>query len=161
PINMSATGGKIALANTTTPLGCNGGSTPCTATQLASVVDLVGWDGANFFEGTSAAPATSNSTAIFRAGSGCIDTDDNGNDFAPAAATPAPRNTASPTHDCSVQAQTPPTGVGSASPASLPGGGTTLLTVAVTPGTAPASSGIAVSCDHTAIGGSATQTLFD
>jgi len=161
PINMSATGGKIALANTTTPLGCNGGSTPCTATQLASVVDLVGWDGANFFEGTSAAPATSNSTAIFRAGSGCIDTDDNGNDFAPAAATPAPRNTASPTHDCSVQAPTPPTGVGSASPASLPGGGTTLLTVDVTPGTAPASSGIAVSCDLTAIGGSATQTLFD
>jgi hypothetical protein len=28
PINMSATGGKVALASTTTPLGCNGGSTP-------------------------------------------------------------------------------------------------------------------------------------
>ena len=29
PIAMAATGGKVALVNTTTPLGCNGGSTPC------------------------------------------------------------------------------------------------------------------------------------
>jgi hypothetical protein len=29
PINMAAGGGKVALVNSTTPLGCNGGSTPC------------------------------------------------------------------------------------------------------------------------------------
>ena len=80
PINMSGTGGKVALVNTTTPLGCNGGSTPCPPARLATIVDLVGWDGANFFEG-SAAPATTNSTAILRNGGGCAETDNNATDF--------------------------------------------------------------------------------
>ena len=32
PINMSATGGKVALVSSTTPLGCNGGpASPCSA----------------------------------------------------------------------------------------------------------------------------------
>ena len=31
PINMGAAGGKVVLVNTTSPLGCNGGSTPCSA----------------------------------------------------------------------------------------------------------------------------------
>ncbi|HEX7962602.1 MAG TPA: lamin tail domain-containing protein, partial [Terriglobales bacterium] len=53
--NMSASGGKVALVNSTTTLGCNGGSTPCLDAQLALIIDLVGYDGANFFE-TSAAP---------------------------------------------------------------------------------------------------------
>ena len=47
---MSATGGKVVLVNTSTGLACNGGSAPCDATQLGQIVDLVGWDGANFFE---------------------------------------------------------------------------------------------------------------
>lgn len=34
PINMSGTGGKVALVTSTTGLGCNGGSTPCSAAQL-------------------------------------------------------------------------------------------------------------------------------
>jgi uncharacterized protein len=157
PINMSATGGKVALVSTTTPLGCNGSSTPCSADALAAIVDLVGW-AANFSEGASA-PGTSNTTAIFRAGAGCIDTDDNRADFAVAA--PAPRNTAAPTHDCVAIPPTSPTGVGSASPASLAPGASTLLSVSVTPGANPESSGIGVSCDLTSIGGSATQNFFD
>ena len=57
PINMSATGGKVALVSSTTPLGCNGGSaSPCSARALAQIVDLVGYDGANFFEGSAPAP---------------------------------------------------------------------------------------------------------
>ena len=40
-------------------------------------------------------------------------------------------------------------------------GGTTLLTVAVTPGANPPSTGISVSADLTAIGGSATQAFHD
>jgi endonuclease G len=52
---------------------------------------------------------------------------------------------------------TPPTGSGSASPSSVPPGGTTQLTVNVTPGTNPASSGLTVTGDLSAIGGSATQ----
>src|SRR5690606_6665652 len=41
-INMAAGASKVALVNSTTGLGCNGGSTPCTPEQLALIVDLVG-----------------------------------------------------------------------------------------------------------------------
>ena len=54
-----------------------------------------------------------------------------------------------------------PTGVGAASPDSLPAGNATLLTVAVTPGTTPPSTGLAVSANLVSIGGSAAQALFD
>ncbi len=98
PINMSATGGKVALVNTTTPLGCNGGSTPCTPGALATIVDLIGWDGANFFEGSVPGPGTNNSSAAFRVLGGCQDTDNNSADFT--TAVPDPRNTASPFNVC-------------------------------------------------------------
>ena len=98
PINMSGTGGKVALVNTTTPLGCNGSSTPCSPAALATIVDLLGWDGANFFEGAGAAPATTNATAVFRASGGCVDTDNNNSDFI--AATASARNTISPLNVC-------------------------------------------------------------
>jgi uncharacterized protein len=92
PINMAAASGKVALVTGTTSLGCNGGSAPCDATQLARIIDLVGYGAANFFEGSGAAPALSNTTAGFRADGGCIDTDDNAADFT--AGAPAPRNSA-------------------------------------------------------------------
>jgi predicted extracellular nuclease len=98
PIAMSATAGKVALVTTTTPLGCNGGSTPCPASALATIVDLVGYGSADFFEGAGAAPTLSNTTAAVRGDLGCRDTDGNAADFA--AAAPSPRNTASPTHTC-------------------------------------------------------------
>jgi uncharacterized protein len=154
--NMSGTGGKVALVNSTAGLACNGGSTPCSAAQLALIVDLVGWDGANFYEG-AAAPATTNATAVFRGGGGCIDTDSNAADFA--GATPAPRNTASPTNVCG--APTPPTGVGLATPAAVAAGDPTLLTVAVTPGGNPTSTGLSVSADLSAIGGASPQAFYD
>ncbi len=113
PINMSGTGGKVALVNTTTPLGCNGGSTPCTPAQLLPVVDLVGWDGANYFEGSGPAPATANTTAILRNNNGCTETDNNSTDFS--VGSPAPRNTASPLNVCPL-GDTPPS-VASTSPA--------------------------------------------
>jgi predicted extracellular nuclease len=148
PINMSATGGKVALAATSTSLGCNGGSTACSPAALALIVDLVGWDGANFFEGSGAAPATSNTTADFRNGNGSVDTDDNAADFT--AGAPNPRNSMFPF-----------AASGLANPALLTPGEMTLLTVAVTPGANPISTGIAVSCDLSPIGGSASQALFD
>lgn len=92
-INMSGSAGKVALVESTTSLGCNGGSTPCTPAQLALIVDLVGFGGANFFEGGGAAPALNNASAAFRADGGCTDSDDNAADFSNAA--PAPRNRAS------------------------------------------------------------------
>src|SRR6266542_1199233 len=98
PISMSATGGKVALVDSTTPLGCNGGSTPCPSTALERIVDLVGYDGANFFEGSGPAPAGSNTAAVVRRAGGCTDTDDNAADFS--AGTPGPRNTATAPSPC-------------------------------------------------------------
>jgi predicted extracellular nuclease len=98
--NLSGTAGKVALVNTTTGLACNGGSTPCSSAQLAQIVDLVGYGNANFFEGSGAAPTLSNTTAAFRASSGCMDTNNNAADFT--ADGPAPRHTASPLHPCPV-----------------------------------------------------------
>src|SRR4051794_38272869 len=98
PINMSATGGKVALTTTTSTLGCNGGSTPCSAAALAQIVDLIGYDGANFFEGAAPAPTLSNTTAAVRKMSGCQDTDNNSADFT--AAAPPPRTPPSPPLHC-------------------------------------------------------------
>jgi hypothetical protein len=98
PISMGATGGKVALVNVDTSLGCNGGSSPCTPEALATIVDLVGWGTANFYEGIGPAPATDNITAIFRNDGGCIDSDNNAADFS--AFPPVPRNTHSPLNYC-------------------------------------------------------------
>lgn len=87
-IAMSATAGKVALVNSTAGLACNGGSTACTAAQLAQIVDLVGYGNANFFE-TAPAPTLSNTTSAQRAANGA-DTDNNSADFTTGA--PNPRN---------------------------------------------------------------------
>lgn len=80
PIAMAAGSGKVAYVTGITGLGCNGGSTPCSADQLARIIDLVGYGTANFFE-TAPAPALSNTTAAVRAGGGATDTDNNSADF--------------------------------------------------------------------------------
>ncbi len=158
PINMSGTAGKVALANIATSLGCNGGSTACTPAQLAQIVDLVGYGTANFFEGTGAVPTLTNTTAGIRNSGGCAETDNNNVDFA--TGTPVPRNTSTPQAPCT-PISTAPSGVGAATPSSRLPGESTLLTVTVTLGTNPASTGILVSADLTAIGGSSDQTFFD
>jgi hypothetical protein len=56
---------------------------------------------------------------------------------------------------------TPPTGIGTANPSSLQEGNTTLLTVKVTPGSSPVSTGISVAGDLHLIGGSSAQQLAD
>jgi len=58
-------------------------------------------------------------------------------------------------------ASTPPSGVGAASPSIVPAGDATTLTVTVTPGSGPPSTGIQVVADLSAIGGSSTQPFFD
>jgi predicted extracellular nuclease len=97
-VNLSGTAGKLALVRSDQGLACNGGSTPCDAGQQALIADLVGYGSANFFEGSAAAPATSNSTAVMRGRNGCTDGDDNAADFT--AAAPAPRNSATPLSPC-------------------------------------------------------------
>jgi uncharacterized protein len=125
--NLSASNGKLVLANVASGLACNGGSAPCSAAQSAQIVDLVGYGTANFKEGSASAPAASNTTALLRGNAGCTDTDQNGSDFA--SGTPAPRNGSSPLNQCGgapVNAVISPT----CSPLSLPlgTGGSVVLT---------------------------------
>jgi predicted extracellular nuclease len=147
-IAMSATAGKVALVSSTTALsgGCPTGG---------AIVDFAGYGtgsgGATCFEGTAAAPTLTNTTADFRRNNGLQDTDNNSADFITGA--PNPRNQPAGT--------TNPTGAGAASPASVIQGGTTLLTVLVTPGANPTSTGIIVRGDLSSIGGSATEPFFD
>ena len=161
-INMSATGGKVILANTSTSLACNGGSAPCSGAQLAQIVDLVGYDGANFFEGSAAAPMLSNTTSAQRNGAGCMDTDQNSADLT--AAAPAPHNTVSAFHTC--PADLPPS-VTSTSPANgaagvAPGAN---VSIAFSEPVDVTGSWYSISCDTsgshaaTASGGSTTFTL--
>jgi len=89
-INMSGTAGKVALTNSITALT---GSCP-------GAIDLVGFGTtANCFEGTGATAAPSVTNSVFRANSGCTDTNNNTADFSTASA--APRNTATAAHLCS------------------------------------------------------------
>ncbi|MCA1609302.1 MAG: DUF11 domain-containing protein [Acidobacteria bacterium] len=148
-IAMSATGGKIALVNGTAALS---GACPS-----ASAVDFVGYDGANCFEGAAAAPALTNTTAALRASGGCADTDDNAADFA--AAAPAPRNTASPLNLCA--GSTNPAGIGAAAPSSAEPGDSVRLTVSVTSGANPTSTGLSVTANLTSVAGFSTQPFFD
>jgi len=92
--DMSATAGKVALVNNRTALS----ATSCQATATG-VVDYIGYGTtANCFEGAGRAPAPSNTTADFRASSGCTDTNVNSSDFS--AAAPGPRNSSSAAHTC-------------------------------------------------------------
>jgi hypothetical protein len=88
PIAMAAASGKVALATGQTSLGCNGGSAPCSGSQLARIVDLVGYGAANFFEGAGPAPILSNTTAALRNDGGAVDTDNNAADFTAGAPSP-------------------------------------------------------------------------
>lgn len=56
---------------------------------------------------------------------------------------------------------TDPSGVGAATPAIVAPAGSSLLTVTVTPGANPTSTGIVVTGDLTEIGGSSSQSFFD
>ena len=113
-LNMSGASGKVALVNSSAGLACNGGSAPCSAAQLAQIVDLVGYGGANFFENAPTATLT-NGTAAIRLNDGCTDTNINNADFTIGA--PAPRNTASPLSPCGGTANAP---VVASCPATLP-----------------------------------------
>ena len=146
-IPVSSTSTKVALlSNTTTLTGT------CPNFAAAGIVDLVGYGSTDCFEGSGAAPTLSNTTAALRRDSGCFDTDINAADFI--TGTPNPRNTSSPTHDC-----TSLSAFGSANPSTVLQGESTTLTVHVAPGQNPTSTGIAVTADLSSIGGSPSQTF--
>jgi len=94
--NLAAGAGKVALVNGTTALS---GSCP----SGSSIIDFLGYGTtATCREGTTTAdnaPAPGNTTADFRKAGGCVDTNNNAADFLVSA--PNPRNSSSPTNDCS------------------------------------------------------------
>lgn len=158
-IAMSATSGKVALVNTQTNLTCGAVAGNCFPN--AAIVDFAGYGtAATNFEGAGPTATLSNTTAVFRATGGCVDTDNNSSDFATGA--PNPRNTASPFNVCSGPgAPMNPTGAGAANPNIVEPGDMTLLTVTVTPGSNPTSTVITVTGNLSSIGGSMTQMFFD
>ncbi|SDJ23236.1 hypothetical protein SAMN05192558_109268 [Actinokineospora alba] len=81
-IPMSATGGTVALVNTTTALTCK---TAADCAADARIVDLVGY-GAAVVRETTPTPATSNTTSAARPA--LVDTDNNSADFVIGAPTP-------------------------------------------------------------------------
>ncbi len=148
-IAMAGASGKVALVNNSTALS---GSCP-----LASVVDFVGYGAANCFEGAGATGVLNNTTAAIRLNDGCQDTNSNTADFA--VGTPNPRNSASPTTTCGTG--TAPTGTGGATPTEQCPGFDVVLTVQVTPGANPTSTGITVTADTTDLGGFPGLQMFD
>jgi hypothetical protein len=94
--NLAATGGKIALVRDGTALTC--GATAGSCSTSPTLEDFVGYGSATDYEGASAAPALSNTTAAVRGGGGCTDTNVSSADFS--TAPPAPRNSASPAAAC-------------------------------------------------------------
>jgi hypothetical protein len=102
--NFATTGGKVALVASTTAISGNaagtaplGGAT-CPNSNTVAVIDFVGYGNATCFEGSAAAPAQTNSTALFRASGGCTDANANSSDLSVAA--PNPRNSGSAAHSC-------------------------------------------------------------
>ncbi len=86
-IAMSATTGKVALVNGIVALagGCPLG---------AGVADFVGYGGADCFEGASAVPVLTNTTAAIRKSGGLEESDNNAADFTVAAPDPHTINSA-------------------------------------------------------------------
>ena len=131
--------------------------------DLPATVDAAGMSVLSAFqEGTLLAPLTTNVDRGYErlpgGTAGHLDTDNNAADFAVLAPS-NPQNSASP---CIGSGEsTAPFGTGSANPASVLPGATTTLSVTVTPGTNPASTGVTVVADLTAIGGSAMQPFAD
>jgi hypothetical protein len=150
-ILVGSTAGKIALVASSIVL-----SGTCPTDPL--IVDFIGYNTtATCAETTPTAPLT-NTTAAIRKNNGCTDTNNNSNDFLIDG--PIPRNSLLPAHGCGGDA-TQLFGQGLATPDYLLPSSNTLLTVHVTPATAPPSTSIGVSADLTSIGGNATQQFYD
>jgi len=142
PINFSATTGKIALIQGTASLT---GACP-TGTNI---IDFLGFGSANCYKGSADAPAPSNTNADIRTGYA----GNNATDFVTGA--PNPHNSSYGGSTTSLSA------TGLSTPSTVNSGSPTLLTVTVTPASSPASTGIAVTANLSAIGGSATQHFYD
>ncbi len=175
-ISMSGSSGKVGIVRAGGIPGnaCGATATPCDATQLAAFIDWVAWGAAGngtVNNGEGGNPSVNNGVAITatqgmaRKTNGCTDTDHNNDDFdlytnPPVAPIPPPRNTSTALAPCGGGSGLLQ-GFGNANPSSLAPGGTTLLTVTVSPATAPPSTGITVIVNLESIGGQAGQQMYD
>lgn len=96
--SMAAAGGKVALAQGTTSLGCNTAATCAANGTDARIIDLVGYGTANYFEGAGPAQGASVTTSTKRNLEGCAETDNNAADFA--VSDQDPDNRFSPRNPC-------------------------------------------------------------
>jgi uncharacterized protein len=149
-IAFGATAGKVALVSSTTRL-----ASACNLSD-PTLVDFVGYGSTANCSFGSPAPAPSTTKADVRTNV-CTITNNSGVEFA--ALDPAPHNSQSTPFVCG--APTPLAASGQANPATVFSGSSTLLTVAVSPATQPTSTGITVTADLSAIGGSTAQPLLD
>ncbi len=89
----------LAMAGSNMKVALTSNDTTVSSPTDSNVLDFVGVGTASMYEGTGAAPAASNTTAVFRASAGCQDSNDNAADFT--AEAPAPRNMATALNVCS------------------------------------------------------------
>ncbi len=156
----TATANAPDLPNTNLAMGAAAGRIYVTSTQTAlsnaagcptAYVDFVGYGTtANCFEGSAPAPAPSLSQPIARTNS-CVDTNSNSTEFA--LTSTAARNTSSPLSPCTGSGAAILSGA-SFNPASANAGTSTLLT-------ATGTTGLTVTANLSALGGSTTQPLYD
>jgi predicted extracellular nuclease len=153
--NLSASAGKVALVNGTAALS---GDTSC-ALILADtkILDFVGYGStASCFpgsgSGTSFAPGTVNNASSIVRTNPAANTGDNSKDFS-IVTPPNPHNSSFGVSAGALSA------TGSSNPSVITAGGSVKLTIAVTPGTSPTSTGITVTGDLRQIGGIQTQAF--
>lgn len=133
-------------------------------TQGGTIIDQVGMSsGSAFKEGATLSQLLNNVNQSYerRPGSGAgngQDTDDNHADFR--LVTSNPQNASSA---CITNPGTPsaPTGTGAAEPSTVNRGGSVLLTVTVSPGQNPASTGLSVTGNLSLIGGGVAQPFYN
>jgi hypothetical protein len=152
-LSLGASAGKVYLVNTTSKL-----TAACPATD-PTIVDFVAFGTGTNCAYTAAAPAPSTTKADVRTNA-CNVTGNSSTEFT--AATPAPHNSSSTFAPCTLSGNPQPIAASAlATPSTIYTGNTTLLTVTVTPATLPASTGLTVSANLTAIGGTSTQPFYD
>lgn len=136
-------GGRVALVRSMGLIGTNCGD--------ANIEDFVGYGLSSIcHEGAASTNSPDNDTGVVRKGGGAQDTNQNFNDFDVAAPTPLNRTAGGFI-----------AGYSAASAADVCIGTPVVFSVAVTPGQSPASTGVSVRADLTAIGGSAAAVMFD
>jgi len=97
-LNLGGAGGKVALCNVLTGLGCGATAGPCTLPST-SIIDIVSWGTGNNAEGGANVGTLSITTGAVRKVNGCQDTDNNLTDF-DVVSNPVPRNASSTVNVC-------------------------------------------------------------